>query len=549
MTISSTDSNDKSAEAGFNSMRVTIMVGLALCALQLANLLYRVDSLPGEVSLRIECAKLMLLGKTPYVDFFVLDAPMALFITVIPVKLAAVLNLLTGYGEAYFTLVFEWLISLGSLALTSSLLLRQKQLGHSLWSQSFLLTIAALNIACTFQFGQPEHFLMLGATPYLVARWLEYGGKKPELWQTIMSGAGAGLAILLDPCYWAVPLAIEFTLLIHFRKFPGRIITTLSLLVATAFALNTAINCFGVTMMNGYRSYILPLLIADRQSFDIYLYGQMSCPDSRIFYYFLAFVTLLAFGIRKRSSIVTPLVIIGWLGMAYHVALCKALFFQALPMFWCSALAASIMGTTLLFDLRRALPSRLARLIKPFPTIICACIATVCGSLLLEQHLQHLADTAAERYQSPSQRQITDVWKVITAKSRKFDKILVLSDSVPPFYPVATLKQRVHGSRIMWSFHLPILAKMKRRPGGEQEHERLFQFYKKILMEDIENNASALILSEQTEAANLIARTDVEKLLRQHYVREEEAQFYSDNLPPREFDNPNYPMWVDSYSQ
>lgn len=530
-------------------MRVTVMVGLALCVLQLANLLYRVDSLPGEVSLRIECAKLMLLGKTPYVDFFVLDAPMALFITAIPVKLAAVLNLLTGYGEAYCTLVFEWLVSLASFALTTALLVREKSVGHSLWRQSFILTIAVLNIACTFQFGQPEHFLMLGITPYLVARWLEYGGKKPELWQSILSGAGAGLAILLDPCYWAVALMIEFTLLIEFKNFPARIITALSVLVATAFVLNTAIYTFGASMMKGYGSYILPLLVADRQSFDIYLYGQMSCPDSRIFYYFLVFVTLFAFGIRKQSSIVTPLIAIGWLGMAYHVALCKALFFQALPMFWCSALAASIIGTTVLFELRRALPRNLARLIKPFPAIICACIATVCGSLLLEQHLQHLADTAAERYQSPSQRQITDVWKIITAKSRKFDKILVLSNNVPPFYPVSTLEQRVHGSRIMWSFHLPILAKMKKRPGGEKEHERLFQFYKKILMEDIDKNASALILSEQTEAANLIAGTDVEKLIRQHYVREEEAQFYSDNLPPREFDNPNYPMWVDTYSQ
>lgn len=545
MTTSSIDSRSSAESRSKNGLRTTIIVGLMLCVLQLANLIYRVEALPSEVSLRIECAKLILLGQIPYVDFFVLDSPLSLFVQAIPVKLAELLRLDSSYGTVYCTLVFEWIISVLSLALSAALFLKRKHLCEALWCRSFLLACAVLNIACVYQFGQTEHFLVLGLTPYLVARWLEYSGQKLELRETLLTGIAAGFAIMLDPSYWIACLILELALFSHFKKFPIRFVTTLAVVTATAFAVHCAIYSFGSVMMKGYDLHILPLLSADRQSFNMYLYGQMACPDSRIFYYFLCFVTLLAFGIRKRESIVVPLLVLGWLGMTYHIAMCKGFYFQALPMFWCSCLAIAVMGTSLLFDLKHLCWPRLAQYVRPAPIVYGLTIATICGSFLIEQYLQQLANTASERESSPTQRKTSDVLTLIPAKSREFDKIIVLSDSVTPFYPLATLKKRTHGSRIMWSFHMPILAKMQKR-GETKEHERLSRFYKQILMEDIEKNRPTLILSDQTEVSMLFAEKDMEKLIRSHYVREEEAQFFSDNLPPREFDNPNHPLWVDT---
>ncbi len=492
----------------------------------------------------------MLEGKTPYVDFFVLDSPLILLLSCVPVKIAYELRLQTGYSIASCVIVFEWLISVYSLSLVATLFLRRPRLANSLFCQTVLFSVAFLNIACVYQFGQIEHLLMLGVLPYIVARWLEYSGKRLAPGEYLPIGLLSGLVILLDPSYWIIPFILEIVWISHFKRFPFKMQSILPIVLITSGLVHTLINGLGTAMMSGYRSFIWPMIVADRLTFDQFLYGIQACPDARIFIYLLIIATLLTFGTRKQLSIVTPLLVSGWLGFAYFIMLCKGFYFQALPMFWCAVLSLSILGALLLNELRRIGTPWFHRFVHPEIMAALVLTACICGSLLVEQHQKQLADTAEKRCEYPSWREVTDALKILESQANRYDKVIVLSDNVCPLYPTVTFKELTPGSRIMWSYHFPILAKMKARHDKtpEVERKRLLDFYQKILFEDIKNNLPPVILIGQTEANLNIQKTELEKFIRAHYVRSGEAQFYSDNVPPREYNNPNFPLWVELYA-
>ncbi len=518
--------------------------GLVILSLvSLINLLLNFKGLPAEVSLRLECAKLMVQGKTPYIDFFVLDSPLALFLSVIPVKVAAVLGL-EGWNIRC-TLIFEWIVSVAALALCTALIVRRKRLRQSLWCQTMLITVAVLNIACLYQFGQPEHFLMLGITPYLLARWLEYTGRKLTKWESILSGTIGGLAVLLDPFFLVVPVAIEFALLTYFMRFSVRLCSPLSSLILSSSIAGSIIVFGNQAMWSNYSSYILPLLIADRQSFDMRLYGLMSCPDSRVFIYEMLLSSLFVLAMRNKNSLIAPLVILSWLGFAYFIAECKGYFYQAVPMFWTASLVLTICGATLLKDLRRW--SRRWKLLNwrlvPVVSVLTA-IAT-CGFLYLEKTAETMAHTARKSIVSSGYLEVPDLTEAVTRESVRFERLLVLNNNVAPAYPAMTFQERTPGSRIMWSFFIPILNRMNESltiPPAETA--RLSKFYFNILKEDLEKNPPELVLVETGWVWDSLKREGLTTVLEKRYSQCGEAMFYSHNLPPVEYSNPNYRLAV-----
>ncbi|MDZ4832880.1 MAG: hypothetical protein SGJ27_03680 [Candidatus Melainabacteria bacterium] len=517
-----------------------------LSVFSLANLVQRMDSLPAEVSLRMECAKLIVAGKIPYVDFFVLDAPVILFIQSIP---AAILQSDSGgYALVFATFLFEWLISVGSLSLTAALLLRRRWLRDSLWSHGVLLTVAYLNIACVFQFGQTEHFLMLGIIPYIVARWLEYSGKKLREWELIASGMAGAIAILLDPFFVVLPIAIEIAFITQFQRFPIRFKSVFTVLITVTALIVAALYGFAGLMMEGYHSNILPLLIGDRQTFDNRLYGFRSAPDTRIFPYLLVLATILAMGIRKQSTIIVPLVVSGWLGFAYVIAEGKGYTHQCLPMFWCASISFAIIGASLLTDLKRHCPRPLLRFAHLPALTAIILTAIICSALLIQQSNQILADTAEKRLKIFARE---DVYENIKRLTRRLDKVLILNNNIAPMYPAMTLLERIPGSRLMWEFPFPILVRMEREDQNRpsKERDRLRDFYINVLTEDIEKNSPTLILVDEGDSAGRIKQNGLKALIETHYGAGGETQFFSDNVTPREFTNQNYPLWTYTYER
>lgn len=518
---------------------------IALSLVSLVNLFVRIDGMPGEVALRIDCARLMLQGKTPYVDFFVLDSPVALLLAFVPVKLASLLGIEDGYNFARYTFVFEWLLSISSLALTTKLIWRRKQLRQSLWCRTMLLSIAVFNIACVYQFGQPEHLLMLGLTPYLLARWLEYTGRTVSKAEALLCGTMGGIAILLDPFFLVCPVAIELALITYFMRLPVRLFSPLTALIASASALSAIIAAAGTTMIDNYFSYVHPLVILDRQTFDIRLYGFNSHPDTRPVIYLMLFSSLLVLALRSKNSLSTPLIVLCWLGFSYYVAECKGYFFQAVPMFWCAGLVATNYGALFLQDGRRW--ARRKRWRNPRPAVIVGCL-TALGALafLFVQHkAQQMADSAHFRLVNSGMRDIQNFRNVLLDQTKPGERVLVFNNNVAPAYPLITLHDRAPGSRILWSFPLPILTRLRDMPWiSDSERQRLTKFYFDIIKEDLAKEPPVMIITETGPVNEALNREGVGKIIREHFIDDGEAFYYCDNMPPAEFSNPNFPMQV-----
>jgi hypothetical protein len=546
MSTSSTSANNNRSKA--KRLRMALVAGLALLsAVSLASLMVRVDGFPAEVSVRIECARLMLSGKIPYIDFFVLDAPWILLIQLAPAKVAQLLHL-TGYNLARCTLVFEWIVSVASLTLTSMLILRRPHLRDSLTCRSLLLTFAFLNIAATYQFGQTEHYLMLGFVPYAIARWLEYAGRRLRPWENISCGITGGAAAILDPLFGAAFIAWELFLMAQFMRLAVKPFGVMPTAILTATLMTVLLWLAQPAMMHNYADFILPLQNADRLIFDMRLYGYVSVPDMRPAIYLLIVATVLVQAIPRRSSLTAPLLVLGWIGLAYFVTECKGYSFQILPTFWVTAFALSIMLTSMLSDLYRAIRKnglttrfKISAGLRPAWLVIALIAASTVCALYVQNREMNLADTASQRLRGFEFTDIPDISDEIKVRTVEGDGVLVMNNCTAPAYPTITLQNRKPGSRLMWGFPFPILERMRFDMRVNQtERERLEKFYYSILKEDLSNNPPALITVQDGTTEEGLRRMEIMKLIDAHYTVETEANFFSDNLAPKEYSDCSY---------
>jgi len=490
----------------------------------------------------------MLEGKTPYVDFFVLDTPPALLLSFIPVKLASLLGFESGHAIAQFVIAFEWLVSIASLSLTTSLIMRRNHLRESFRLKVLLLTFAVLNLSALYQFGQTTHILTLGLIPYTLARWLEYRGNRLSRAELLACGIGGGIAILLDPLFIIIIPTLEIILASQFQRLVPKAECTLSVLAITAASTMAVLSVAGNRMMSGYSSYILPMLNIDREIFDRQLYGFPNSPDSRVFVYLLIAATLLAMGLRKRSSLLTPLTASAWLGFGYYVATGKGFYFQALPMFWASSLVLAIVVTILFADLRKFLVRKtknvvFKRSLAPAPVAALAFAMLTVSAIQVENKQQVLASTAMVRLSGNGYPNTGEAVYKIGHLTERLDKIIVLSESLAPAYPLMTLQDRKPGSRFMSAFYIPILARIRTEGKvKEAECDRLEKFYFDGLQEDLSAAKSAVVFVQDGIAHDMLKERNLYPVLQQHYTvaAEEESTFFSDNVPPREFAGMNF---------
>lgn len=553
----------------------------------LCCLFLRIENFPPDVAVRLEAGKEIVSGATPYVDFFVLDAPFSLFLNTLPVRLAHALHFFDGYSLAGCSLIFNWLLSAASIALTASLFLRQKHLRDSLTCHAFLLTYALLNFTAIYQFGQNEHLLMLGFIPYAVARWLEFSGKTLSLLERLLCGIAGGATAMLDPFFPAIYALWEVSLMAQFMRLSVKPFGVLTVAVLTALGIFSWDSIVNHAMMDSYRENILPLLLADRSSFDMRLYGFFSVPDTRPSIYALLLATVLVFGLPKRSSLMPPLAVTGWLGFCYYVAECKAFSYQAIPMFWTAALILSIAATALFEDVSRAFRRRQQNAVyaesevnaineasaaKPAnaetenaanavitintanakgwttakavtPTILlCAAIGiSFCASLYLQNKQAIAARTAHERLRGFEYTDIPDVTDSISTFSQKSDRVLVLNNGTAPAYPALLFQDKQPGSRILWGFHLPILARWEQIPTQNQAtRQRLEQFYDQILKEDLAERPPALIVVQDGVTQEQLQKLGTMKYIDDNYAFQSEANYFTNNEAPKEFANCNY---------
>lgn len=490
----------------------------------------------------------MLSGSVPYVDVFTPDAPMMLLLSLAPAKVAQMFDL-SGYNLARCALVYEWIVANALLALSAVLLLSRSRLRDSLSCQMFLITLGFLNVAATYQFAETEHYLMLGFIPYAIARWLEYSGRRLRAWESIICGITGGIAATLDPLFAAALLIWEFALLLQFMRLSVKPLGVLSFSIITFVGIHLGLNACAPKMMQGYVSNILPIINWDRISFDVRLYGSFATPDARPTLYLLILATIFALGLRTKSSLTTPLTVLGWGAFGFFVIECKGFLHNALPMFWVSALTLSIIATALLADLARYFRKAEKRhrrlpgievLSRWKPALGAGFILLACtlSALLIQERQMVVAKNAWKDLRGFEFTDIPDIAELIATKTAKGDSVIVFNNGAAPMYPAITLQERKPGSRILWGFHLPVLERSQYvRSVDIKERERLEQFYDKIFREDLQKNRPQLVTIQDGAPYDELKRMGTMQVLDEHYAISGETNYFSANDPPKEFAN------------
>lgn len=224
-----------------------LSLGIIAAALLLKFLLWDAcgHSLDDNTAMYLDCGRLILAGKVPYVDFFDLNPPFVMYLSVIPASLAAFSKLDVKVVCSSLVLLVAAVSFCFSFLLLSTHNLRRYRL-------PFLVGFALFNILLGNSFAERDHIFLLLIIPFLLLRLRHYdlgrhGGrpdaqaedKTPKGAPTskdpvltcggaadllagpparlaigLIAGLAAGLAICIKPQCIILPLLVEIALVL-----------------------------------------------------------------------------------------------------------------------------------------------------------------------------------------------------------------------------------------------------------------------------------------------------------------------------------------------
>jgi len=241
-----------------------LAIVLALCLWRLTM----TDAVTGDVAMYLQCGRLILDGRTIYVDFIDLNPPLVFFVSVLPAALAKFsgLPLLTCGSIACGAL------SILSLGLTAFVLKRSSSLFDRPLIGAFLLAISTIAAFVTYDFGQREHLLVLVWLPYFFLRFARANNNEQAfefpLLMAVALGLLAGLGICFKPYFLLMPLALELSLLAGNRNFKNIIVPEFAGLIAAGVVYALGLFLLPEHARNYLFGYLMPLLSAGYSAFD-----------------------------------------------------------------------------------------------------------------------------------------------------------------------------------------------------------------------------------------------------------------------------------------
>lgn len=182
-----------------------------------------------DCAMYLHTGELILDGQIPYVDFVEINPPLVMYLHALPVAIARALgaspvsvfnvmvSLLAGYGA------WSFLRYLPHLAPRMSEPYRH--VVANIWlGFSFLILIAGQwsfpSSAAGTDYGQREHFIVLGYVPLMLLRMVRW--RRPEVTlgriESLVVGALAGLVLCLKPHFIAAAALVEIHLLIENKR-------------------------------------------------------------------------------------------------------------------------------------------------------------------------------------------------------------------------------------------------------------------------------------------------------------------------------------------
>ena len=315
---------------------------------------------PG-VALNLEAAKLIALGKVPYLDFFCLSSPLLLYASIVPLAFGKAF----GIPPSLASNLIAWSLALVSVLSSAAILLPRRH--HREWHYfpALVVAYALANILMLFQLGQGEHLVILALTPYFLVRWLRWNGHAVSRREAIVSGLFAAFGACLWHGFLFIATSLEVFWLLSMRRLRPLLalevracICTVSILLLAALSLPDAAR-------NEYVSLVFPMLSLGYQCHDWSIYGINSVPERRDIFYTAIAAILFVLPFRRRTSLAAPLAVLFLVGFALYLSQLKGLSQSAIPMIFATTLVLSldigIMGSIVRLVSRDFCSCRLSR--------------------------------------------------------------------------------------------------------------------------------------------------------------------------------------------
>ncbi len=166
----------------------------------------------GDDALIMSYAQRILDGQTPYVDFYEINPPLIMYLSIVPVWIA-------GQVGQHPIVVFNVLV-LG-VCVWSTLSIRRSMIDLELPGRGIVLTAwvwLAWSTQYSLTLGQREHLFVLGYIPFLFLRAARWSERPVGMRRAIALGLVAGLVTAIKPQFLLVAMVPEAFWLLRHRR-------------------------------------------------------------------------------------------------------------------------------------------------------------------------------------------------------------------------------------------------------------------------------------------------------------------------------------------
>lgn len=283
---------------------------VAVVALMTARLVHSVILHPLRIgwdpALHLQAAQLITQGKIPYVDMFDVNPPLIWYLDTIPAYMAELFNFPVTQSFNFF-LVFLIVYSVSACLI---LFFTKAKRAEAPFFMPFLIGLTLFNFFLRYDFGQREEIFVLLYMPFFILRWLRWQGRGVE--SKFYSGAIgmiASIGICLKPFFLIPAVLVELYFLLDKRKL-SPLITYETVSCALVGVVYAAHFLFVPEMMRKtYFEFVIPAFALGYSFWDTSLGASFAEPAKRDVFYLMAIACFLAVAMRKRSTLMLPLLV------------------------------------------------------------------------------------------------------------------------------------------------------------------------------------------------------------------------------------------------
>jgi hypothetical protein len=444
-----------------------ILLSVILLALALFDRLRHQLDMHPDCAMYLQCGQMLLSGKIPYVDFYDVNPPLIMYLSVIPAGLAAWLrqDVMLSFW------LFIWCLTIISTIWSASIFWRAADAQQWKYLGPLLVAIALLPLTVK-DIGQREHIFVMFYLPFFCLRWWRWRGGRPPGIEASLLGVLTGIGIALKPFLLLVVILPELYWLAKSKNAGNLLCPETVAVVAVGLLYLGHFLWLPAEMRHNFFQFLLPLV---NGGYD-YMNSAFPPPlplNKRMI--LLLLVLPIAWLCRRRCDLMVPLLM--WVAGGY-LAMCmqqKGFVYHAIPMF-----SAVILLAGLILGVLSEHKKLLIRLVAYLLALI----------LTLGLIGKEIWVMPANPYLSPNGAGGGDFADVIAKYSHAGDAIFFATVPVQDPYAVLVQMNRRPACRYLWLFPIPCYEQMKAKSSSWRQISKIDKQEKQVAAQIVADAAA-----------------------------------------------------------